>query len=158
MTSYSWRTGLGDEDQRAIRALIAAAKEADGVAPVGDQVLRALPHDRTRHLLALDGDAIVGYLDLAPATDDDPAMAELVVHPQSRRLGIGSAMARAALAEGGGGTRIWAHGDLEAARATAKAVGLEAARELLQMRRTLTDLPRGDDPGRCTCRHLPRCR
>ena len=141
MTSYSWRTGLGDEDQRAIRELIAAAKEADGVAPVGDQVLRALPHDRTRHLLALDGDTIVGYLDLAPATDDDPAMAELVVHPQSRRHGIGSAIARAALAEGGTGTRIWAHGNLEAARATAKAVGLEAARELLQMRRKLTDLP-----------------
>jgi mycothiol synthase len=141
VTSYSWRTGLGDEDQRAIRELIAAAKEADGVAPVGDQVLRALAHDRTRHLLAHDGDAIVGYLDLAPATDQDPAMAELVVHPQSRRRGIGSAMARAALAEGGDGTRIWAHGDLEAARATAKAVGLEAARELLQMRRALTDLP-----------------
>ena len=104
-------------------------------------MLRALPHDRTRHLLAIDGDTIVGYLDLAPATDDDPAMAELVVHPQSRRRGIGSAMARAALAEGGTGTRIWAHGNLEPARATAKAVGLEAARELLQMRRPLTDLP-----------------
>jgi mycothiol synthase len=141
VTSYSWRTGLGDEDQRAIRELIAAAKHTDGVAPVGDQVLRALSHDRTRHLLAHDRDAIVGYLDLAPATDQDPAMAELVVHPQSRRRGIGSAMARAALVEGGDGTRIWAHGDLAAARATAKAVGLKAARELLQMRRTLTDLP-----------------
>jgi mycothiol synthase len=141
VTSYSWRTGLGDEDQRVIKELIAAAKEADGVAPVGDQVLRALPHDRTRHLLALDDDTIVGYLDLAPATDEDPAMAELVVHPDSRRRGIGSAMARAALAEGGGGTRIWAHGDLEGARATAKAVGLEAARELLQMRRPPNDLP-----------------
>jgi mycothiol synthase len=50
-------------------------------------------------------------------------------------------LARAALAEGGEGTRIWAHGDLEAARATARAVGLEADRELLQMRRPLTDLP-----------------
>ena len=141
MTSYFWRTGLGNEDQHAIRALIAAAKRADGVAPVGDQVLRALSHDRTRHLLALDDDAIVGYLDLAPATDEDPAMAELVVHPRSRRRGIGSAMVRAALAEGGDGTRIWAHGNLEAARATAKAVGLKAARELLQMRRPLVDLP-----------------
>ncbi|WP_123026068.1 mycothiol synthase [Mycolicibacterium stellerae] len=141
MTSYSWRAGLGDEDQHAIRALIAAAKEADGVAPVGDQVLRALPHDRTRHFLALDGDSIVGYLDVAPATDEGPAMAELVVDPHARRRGIGSAMARAALADGGDGTRIWAHGDLEAARATAKSVGLEAVRELLQMRRPLTQLP-----------------
>jgi mycothiol synthase len=141
VTSISWRTGLGQQDQGAIRELIAAAKKTDGVAPVGDQVLRALPHDRTRHLLALDGDTIVGYLSLAPAADDDPAMAELVVHPQSRRRGIGSAMARRALAEGGDSTRIWAHGDLEAARATAKALGLAPVRELLQMRRPLTGLP-----------------
>jgi mycothiol synthase len=133
----SWRTDLTDEDQRAIRELIAAAKKEDGIAPVGDQVLRELSTDRTRHLLAFDGDTVVGYLDLAPATGDDPAMAELVVHPRWRRRGIGSAMAAAALAEGGGGTRIWAHGDLPPARATAKALGLTAARELLQMRRSL---------------------
>ena len=136
-----WCTGLADEDQRGIRELIAAAREADGVAPVGDQVLRELPHDRTRHLVALDGDSVVGYLDLAPATDGGPAMAELVVHPRWRRRGIGSAMARTALAEGGSGTRIWAHGNLEPARATAKAVGLTPTRELLQMRRPLTNLP-----------------
>ncbi|OBA92398.1 mycothiol synthase [Mycobacteriaceae bacterium 1482268.1] len=136
--SVAWRRGLGEADQRAIRALIDAAKEEDGVAPVGDQVLRELPHDRTRHLLALHDNAVVGYLDLAPATDDDPAMAELVVHPHWRRRGIGSAMVRAALAEGGSSTRIWAHGDLEPARATAEALGLKPARELLQMRRPLT--------------------
>lgn len=143
-----WRTGLTDDDQRAIRGLIAAAKETDGIAPVGDQVLRELSHDRTRHLLALDGDAIVGYLDLAPATGDDPAMAELVVHPQWRRRGIGSAMTRSALTEGGAGTRIWAHGNLEPARATAKSLGLRPARELLQMRRVLTDLPDVTVPAR----------
>jgi mycothiol synthase len=137
VTSTVWRTGLTDEDQRTIRHLIVAAQQADGITPVGDQVLRELSHDHTRHLLALDGDAIVGYLDLAPASEENPAMAELVVHPQWRRRGIGSSMARAALAEGGGGTRIWAHGDLEPAQATAKALGLTAARELLQMRRPL---------------------
>ena len=51
-------------------------------------------------------------------------MAELVVHPERRRRGIGSAMIRTALAEGGDGTRIWAHGNLEPARATAEALGL----------------------------------
>jgi mycothiol synthase len=141
VTSAGWRAGLSDDDQRRVRELIAAATAADAVAPVGDQVLRELPHDRTRHLIAADGDDVVGYLNLTPATAEAPAMAELVVHPQFRRRGIGSEMARTALAEGGKGARIWAHGNLEPARATATALGLVTVRELLQMRRPLTDLP-----------------
>jgi mycothiol synthase len=137
VSSIVWRTGLTDDEQRQIRELIAAAKQADGVAPVGDQVLRELAHDRTRHLLAVDGDDIVGYLNLT----EEPAMAELAVHPDARRRGIGSAMAHAGLSEGGADARIWAHGNLEPARATAKALGLAVVRELLQMRRPLTDLP-----------------
>jgi mycothiol synthase len=50
-------------------------------------------------------------------------------------------MASAGLSEGGYDTRIWAHGNLESARATAAALGLIVVRELLQMRRPLTDLP-----------------
>ncbi|HEX9832666.1 MAG TPA: mycothiol synthase [Mycobacterium sp.] len=141
----AWRTGLSDDDQGRIRKLVAAAKALDGVAPVGDQVLRELSHDRTRHLLAVDGDGadreIVGYLNLAPAVQEAPAMVELVVHPSARRRGVGSAMARQGLAEGGDGARIWAHGNIEAARATASALGLVVVRELLQMRRPLIDLP-----------------
>ncbi|WP_454792176.1 mycothiol synthase [Mycolicibacterium lutetiense] len=141
MTDLDWRTGLSEAEQAGIRALIAAATAADGVAPVGDQVLRELGHDRTRHLLATEGADLVGYLNLAPAGDDDPAMAELVVHPDARRRGIGAALARAGLAESAAGTRIWAHGNLEAARALAAALDLKVVRELLQMRRPLTDLP-----------------
>jgi mycothiol synthase len=135
--TIGWRTGLSDDEQRRIRELIAAAKQADGVAPVGDQVVRELPHDRTRHLVAVDGDEVIGYLNLT----QEPAMAELVVHPDARRRGIGSAMARTGLSEGGDDARIWAHGNLEPARATAAALGLVVVRELLQMRRPLTDLP-----------------
>lgn len=138
---FIWRTSLSEGEQQQIQELIAAAKETDGVAPVGEQVLRELAHDRTRHLLALDGDAVVGYLDLAPASETGPPMAELVVHPRLRRGGIGAALARAALSEGGAGTRIWAHGNLEPARATARALALTPARELLQMSRPLADLP-----------------
>ena len=142
MTEINWRTSLSGEEQRKIRELIAAAKRADDVAPVGDQVLRELPHDRTRHLLATDGDEVVGYLNLT----QEPAMAEVVVHPDARRRGIGSAMIRAGLSEGGVDARIWAHGNLEPARATAAALGLVMVRELLQMRRPLTDLPPVNSP------------
>lgn len=141
MTATGWRTGLSGADQTQIRDVIAAAAAHDGIAPVGDQVLRELGHDRTRHLLATEQGRVVGYLNLAPAGADDPAMAELVVHPQARRRGIGSAMARTALAEGGAGARIWAHGNLEPARALASSLGLVIVRELLQMRRPVIDLP-----------------
>jgi mycothiol synthase len=144
-SDIAWRTGLSDDDQSRIGELVAAAEAVDGVAPVGDQVLRELSHDRTRHLLAVDGD-IIGYLNLAPADDEAPPMAELVVHPSARRRGVGSAMARAGLGEGGDGARIWAHGNIEAARATAEALGLAVVRELLQMRRPLGDLPEATIP------------
>lgn len=136
-----WRTGLSADDQRRIHELIDAATRVDGVAPVGDQVLRELSHDRTRHLLAVDGAAIVGYLNLTPADEQASAMAELVVHPSARRRGLGSAMARQGLSQGGDGAQIWAHGNLEAARATATTLGLVVVRKLLQMRRPVNDLP-----------------
>ncbi len=148
MTVLGWRTALTDADQHEIRGVISAAAAQDGVAPVGDQVLRELPHDRTRHLVAEDAGAAVGYLNLVPATPESPAMAEAVVHPAARRRGIGSALVRTGLAEGGTGARVWAHGNLESARATAATMDLVVARELWQMRRNLSDLPAvGHAPG-----------
>jgi mycothiol synthase len=141
VTALAWHATLSDADQRRIRDVIAAAHAHDGVAPVGDQVLRELSHDRTRHLVAEDGGTIVGYLNLVEATTDATAMAEVVVHPTVRRRRIGAALIRTGLTEGGAGARVWAHGDLESARATASALGLVAARQLLQMRRSLADLP-----------------
>jgi mycothiol synthase len=134
-------TALSNVDQDRIRDLIDAATAHDGVAPVGAQVLRELPHDRTRHLVARTRDGIVGYLNLVAAEQDSAAMAEVVVPPDARRRGIGSKLIEAGLAEGGDGARVWAHGNLEPARATAAAMGLVKARELLQMRRSLADLP-----------------
>ncbi|WP_419538423.1 GNAT family N-acetyltransferase, partial [Mycobacterium colombiense] len=125
MTAPDWRRTLTVEEQRGVRELVSAATESDGVAPVGEQVLRELAHDRTEHLLITNptpaGDAIVGYLNLSPPRDGETGMAELVVHPQARRRGIGSALARTALAKTGAGNRFWAHGTLESARATASA-------------------------------------
>ncbi|EUA51660.1 mycothiol synthase [Mycobacterium xenopi 3993] len=141
MTPGDWRSALSDDEQRQVREIISAATDFDGIAPVGEQVLRELAHQRTEHLLAAGGGSIVGYLNLAPAHDRGAPMAELVVHPRARRRGIGTAMARAALAKTGGRTRFWAHGTLQPARATASALGLVAVRELWQMRRPLRDVP-----------------
>ncbi|CAJ1509281.1 mycothiol synthase [[Mycobacterium] holstebronense] len=140
MTAPQWHAALTDDQQRQIRELITAAGHHDGVAPVGEQVVRELAASRTEHLVAADGGAVLGYLNLAAGSEDAVPMAELVVAPQARRRGIGATMARAALAKTDGGTRFWAHGTLPAARSTAEALGLAAVRELLQMRRSLHDL------------------
>jgi mycothiol synthase len=152
VTAPDWRSALTTQQQRDVRELVSAATEFDGVAPVGEQVLRELGHDRTEHLLAIDSHAagsVVGYLNLNPPRDGDAGMAELVVHPQARRRGIGAAMGRAALARTSGHTQFWAHGTLEPARAAASALNLVAVRELVQMRRSLRDTPEpvGTVPG-----------
>jgi mycothiol synthase len=150
VTPPDWRSALTVEEQQRVRELVAAATEFDGVAPVGEQVLRELGHERTEHLLVTSSqpgatkdtaNTIIGYLNLSPARDGGVGMAELVVHPQARRRGIGAAMGRAALAKTAGHNQFWAHGTLEPARATASALGLVPVRELVQMRRSLRDIP-----------------
>ncbi|SRX93529.1 acetyltransferase [Mycobacterium leprae TN] [Mycobacterium shimoidei] len=137
----SWRAKLTADEQRQLRELVRAATDFDGVAPVGEQVLRELGHQRTHHLVVKDAaETVVGYLNLTAPQDETPGMAELVVHPQARRRGIGSEMIRAALAKTEGRNRFWAHGTLEAARATASALELVPVRELIQMRRDLSDV------------------
>jgi mycothiol synthase len=142
-----WRSALTTEEQRQVRELVAEATEFDGVAPVGEQVLRELGHERTEHLLvAYPGrdDGVAGYLNLSNLSspgDADAAMAELVVHPRARRGGIGAVLARAVLAKTAGHNRFWAHGTLPPAQATASALGLVPVRELVQMRRSLRNVP-----------------
>jgi mycothiol synthase len=145
VTPHPWRSALTADEQQQVRELVTAASGFDGVAPVGEQVLRELARDRTEHLLVTGAradagsDAVIGYLNLS-SRDAAVPMTELVVHPQARRRGIGAAMARAALAKTAGQTHFWAHGTLEAARATASALGLVPVRELMQMRRSLRDI------------------
>ena len=143
MTAPQWRATLDTDEQQQIRELITAATEFDLVAPVGEQVLRELANHRTEHLLSAEGGNVVGYLNLAAGNDDEPGMAELVVHPQARRHGIGAAMIRATLSKTRGVNRFWAHGTREPAQATASALGLVPVRELVQMRRSLRDV---DEP------------
>ena len=141
MTAPHWRTALSPAEQDQVRAVIVAATGTDGVAPVGEQVLRELPLSRTGHLVATDGDEIVGYLNLTPGRDGEDAMGELVVTPRARRRGIGTALLRTAAQDGDGPVRFWAHGTLPAAQAVAAELKMTVVRELMQMRRPLRDIP-----------------
>jgi len=144
VTTEPWRTTLATPEQDAVRELFAVARAADGIDPVGEQVLRELGGQQTHHILVTDprdAHSVVGYLNLLPGRDGADATSELVVRPDSRRRGIGSALIRAATEHSAGRVRFWAHGTLPGARAVADALNLRAARELLQMRRTLVEVP-----------------
>ncbi|MDX2356859.1 mycothiol synthase [Dietzia sp. PP-33] len=115
------------------------AEEADGVAPLGEQPLRALREgagEGVRHLLVRTGEddegGIAGYAQLVGAGAE--ATAELVVAPDHRRRGVGAELLRAVF-EREPAAAVWAHGDLSSARALAGAEGLVRTRELLKMRR-----------------------
>jgi mycothiol synthase len=84
---------------------------------------------------------LAGYGHLDPAEQADPAAgpaAEMVIHPDYRGRGLGLTLARALLAEAAPHPlRVWAHGDLPAARALAARAGFTRIRSLWTMHRPL---------------------
>ena len=129
----SWRAGLDEAQAAEVRALAAAAADADGTAPLGEHVLMHLTDAGAAHLLALDGAALRGVAQL----DASDGVAELVVHPDHRRAGLGRRIVEEVLTRAGGELRVWAHGQHPGAVALAARLGFEPVRELWQMRRSL---------------------
>ena len=123
--------GEARPDPAAVSTLAAAAEAADGVAPLSEPVLIDLHENAGRHFLATRDRILVGYAHL------DADGAELVVHPDHRRQGIGGRLLDAL--ESAGAELGWAHGRRPAALAFAAARGWTAARTLWQLRRPLTD-------------------
>lgn len=142
MTAPQWRRTLSPAEQDSVRTLFADAENVDGVAPVGEQVLRRLSGDHSEHLLVHDeAGAVAGYLNL---TADGTA--ELAVRPEARSRGVGEELVGAACDRGGNAVRFWSHGTLPAAKALAAKLNLRPVRELIQMRRPLSDIPEHDVP------------
>ncbi|MFD6896720.1 mycothiol synthase [Rhodococcus sp. NPDC060086] len=126
------------EHAAGVQALVDRATAQDGTAPVSEQAVHSLTRDTdARHLVAVVDGAVAGYANLTPAHGEHPSMSEVVVDPAHRGRGLGSELVGAALTEGGPETRVWAHGDLPAARAVAAKLHLTGVRELLQLRRSL---------------------
>lgn len=130
-------TELDTDTAAAVHDLLAAAGASDGAEPFSEQFLLTLraggPRDGVRHVVAGGtGRAVAGYAQL------DGEYAELAVHPQERRRGLGTALVEAL--EGlVADPHVWAHGDLDAAKALAGRRGYRRDRVLWQMRRPLTD-------------------
>ncbi len=132
-----------------VSALCDQAAAADGVNPLSEHVRLHLRHGGEgpdRHLLALrPGDSsIIGYAHLDPTDPVAGPVAELVVHPDHRRHGVGRALLAATIAAAAheSGTerlRLWAHGVHPAARPLARQFGFTEGRRLEQWRRPLDD-------------------
>lgn len=119
--------GLTESQRAAVVDLAGLARTVDGVAPLSEQFLLDLRAGApVTHLLGYAGGLLAGYAQVGRHGTDAPPPAELVVHPAHRRRGLG----RALLAGMPRHARVWAHGDLPAARGFAAALGLSSMREL----------------------------
>ena len=125
-------------DAGSVHDLLTAAARADGVAPMGEQAVAVIGREGVKEFTVSSGDTVVGYANVTPAREGEPAMIELAVHPEHRRRGHGKRLLTTALEHVPDNRRVWAHGNLPAAQALANSLGLTARRELLQLRRPLT--------------------
>jgi mycothiol synthase len=139
---------LSAEQGAEVVRLADAATAADGVRPLNEQVMLQLRYGgaaAVRHVVAIGpGGAWVGYGHLDLTDRIQGASAEVVVHPDWRRKGVGAALVRRMLDETGPEMtlRLWAHGHHPAAARLAEALGFTRVRDLWQMRRSLhADLP-----------------
>lgn len=130
-------------DVGPVRDLLTAAARADGVAPLGEQAVAVIGREGVKEFTVSSGDTVVGYANVTPAREGEPAMIELAVHPEHRRRGHGKRLLTTTLEHVPDNRRVWAHGNLPAAQALAASLGLTARRELLQLRRPLagSELP-----------------
>jgi len=147
---------VDEQTRRIIEDINAASRDNDGVAALDDQVRVDLQvsEGHSRHVLAtLPNHDVVGYAHLR-RTELGPDSAHLVVSPEHRRQGVGTALVERLVAESGErGLRVWAHGDDAAARFLSGRLGFTRVRDLWQMRRSLSEpLPDPSYPDDVTVR------
>ncbi len=118
----------------AVPALLRAARDADGTPEIDDDGPLPREFRDGRHLLARDGDTLVGYAHVDQKGDAfGNQIVELIVHPAHRRAGHGAAMVDAVLAGTDRPLRLWSHRDHPGAARIAEHRGLTRVRELFQM-------------------------
>ncbi|MEC5199078.1 mycothiol synthase [Arthrobacter sp. PL16] len=126
-----------------VRRLTAAATEADGNPPLSEQTLVLLHAQESGDRLLVftarsagqQDSELVGVAVITRGVEDG-AVLELVVGPDCRGEGAGTALIEAVLAEGIGGLRGWSHGNHSAAADLAARFGFGPVRELWRMRLT----------------------
>lgn len=137
----SQHASLSGRDIHKIVTLAHRCAQADGIEPFNEQTTLGLSRpaspERTHVVVPHDED-VIGYAQVETVGAD--ASAELAIDPDHRRRGSGRALLRevvASLEAEITHLRVWAHGDLPAARALATSEGFERDRVLFKLGRSL---------------------
>lgn len=137
----------GVPDPAALTDLAQRATRADDDPPFSDQTLVDVRSARAglRSVIATEDGALVGVAVINPDSDQASTFTvELVVDPERRGAGIGTALVREVRGQVEGTVEAWGHGDHPGARRLAETYGLTAVRDLHRLRRQLrgsSDLP-----------------
>ena len=132
------RGPLDEGARTAVTALADRAAAADAAEALSEASLIGLGRGASRHVLVRDASAGARQQRTAVAYAQVwvDGSAELVVDPAERRRGLGTRVLEAA--REAGAERFWAHGDLPAAAAFARARGMHPVRQLRHMTRALS--------------------
>jgi mycothiol synthase len=134
---------LSKSQQDGVIQLINAATQQDGTPPISEHIVLHLRHGGDKsdsHLIIENESKVIGYAHI-DATDlvAGPSV-ELVVHPEHRQSGYGKELLNKAKEICGSQMRLWAHGDLSAAKKLAEENGFDRIRTVIQMRKDLADV------------------
>lgn len=151
-TSFQIVPRLNASDVDAVAHLLDAVTEHDGLRPLSEHVwlhVKAGGEEHGLHVLGhTSTGAIVAYAHIDITDEVEGASAELAVHPEHRRRGLGRALVDILLnASPDGRLRLWSHGEQAGSTALAESMGFQRTRVLWQMRRSLyAPLPRAVVP------------
>lgn len=141
--SIDWTAAPPDETH--VRELSRACRAADGCRNLDDGLLWSHLEGRAQGYWEPEGRAYLG-LDRQSET----GRLQLLVHPQARGSGLGTALLRRALGRlselGCASAQVWAYGDHERSRAWLVRHGFEAERVLYELRRPPDAVPAPDWP------------
>ena len=150
---------LAPELAGPVLALAEAARARDGAAPLSEHTLLRIRHGAPSgssrfHVVTRD-ERVVGFA-FVERGQDEPDSGEVVVHPEHRGSGHGSALLRSVREDAGPhGVRVWAHGRTPGAVSVAESEGWTPVRELHKMRMPLRDLGPEVPGGPWTAPELP---
>lgn len=133
---------LTDQQVARIEELVASAPGSADNPPLSERALLHLRHGAPiRHFIVSFGDNLLGYAQVDG--DLSPRSFELVTTPTDEGPFADALMNAVEQAEPD--VRLWAHGESSAAAEAASRAGWVPVRTLLQLRRSLEDLPIPDE-------------